>query len=93
VTIDGKSTVSGADGAFTISDLLLQAATIETVKVGYDYRANADPVDRRRIRVQSATSSGDPDRAVRGSLSRACAYTGRMTALSGFSPLRAPSAG
>jgi Carboxypeptidase regulatory-like domain len=36
VTIDGKSTVSGVDGAFTISDLLLQAATIETAKVGYD---------------------------------------------------------
>lgn len=36
VSIDVKTTVSGIDGTFAIYDLLQQAATIETIKVGYD---------------------------------------------------------
>lgn len=36
VTIEGTSAVSGTDGSYTLSNLMLLAATIQTTKVGYD---------------------------------------------------------
>lgn len=45
VSIESTSAVSGVDGSFTLSNLLLLAGTIQTVKAGYDTARTLIPLN------------------------------------------------